>query len=295
MPDLDPDLPVCNFSGVTKQLQTDQFNEDQLALLDLCFPEFLDSDIRNGPLEHLGLRQPETAQPRPPDWGRLRRFAGSQDLSRGRYHTLCFGTEGNDGGTLLRELYAYWNESTNVLPIVKDTTLAAPATVDDIAHRSKRPLLKLEIEQHRKKRRLIRKPILESRSLAKISLPLAIEKIEIKNVIDLRLIEVQEWFYEQFTRLEHDIGMRGHTDTESGNTFRTVKFHKPRDFVDLIPTLVMPGIGGSSFHQAVGGWLRSHAVHALIYPSARCDAYIKKIHNTANGYKDYEFYGWNCR
>jgi hypothetical protein len=58
-----------------------------------------------------------------------------------------------------------------------------------------------------------------------------------------------------------------------------------------LPTLVVPGIGGSAFHQGVGAWLRSHGVAGLVYPSARCDAFL--CARSTGTRQSIEFSGWN--
>jgi hypothetical protein len=109
----------------------------------------------------------------------------------------------------------------------------------------------------------------------------------------MRIPQVQTWFFEHFVRLEEEIGLRGHP-AEAVNV-KTYKSHKLRDFVDLLPTLVVPGIGGSSFHQAVGAWLPSHGVAGLVYPSARCDAYWRRLEEPSAEDRRtvLEFSGWN--
>jgi hypothetical protein len=69
-----------------------------------------------------------------------------------------------------------------------------------------------------------------------------------------------------------------------------IRTHKevPHSFRELLPTLMTPGIGGTSFHQAVGAWMRSNRIAGLVFPSSRRNA-----RTASEGLEVTDFDGWN--
>ena len=249
-------------------------------------------------IDHLGIAQLYTAyQSRPVHWGRLRRYAGSPELDPGRYYALCTREDGFDGGTLMNELMTYWSDATMVWPGLTDSTHLPPEERAQHAELDA-PKLCIHVTRYGPRRRFLRSTTIEKLDEFVHLLPLPVRRVEIKNVLDLRIPEAQTWFFEYFVRLEEKIGLEGHVLDQSPDVrVSTFKYHKPVDCVDLLATLVVPGLGGSIFHQAVGAWLRSHDVAGLVYPSARCDAswQLLRDERDANGHGQLEvsFSGWN--
>lgn len=112
--------------------------------------------------------------------------------------------------------------------------------------------------------------------------PIKLTLAEIPKVIDLRLPEVQDWFLDTFYDLETRYGR------SPSRSVRVYAVRQLTSFRDLIPTLLQPERGGSTFHQAIGAWLRTSGVHAFIYPSAR-----RNVRVSANGRDVMSFDGWN--
>jgi hypothetical protein len=191
---------------------------------------------------------------------------------------------------------SYWDESTMVFVDLYDSTLLSNEQRREFEHELAEPKLGLKLTRYQERRRLFRKPTIESAGQLVCSLPLSVQEVEIRGVVDLRMPDTQAWFFEQFVSLEQDIGLRGHLDAQTSTEVATFKYHKPRDFIDLLPTLVMPGIGGSTFHQGVGAWLRSNQVAGLVFPSARSDVYLKLLSEEGADQRrrlTFEFSGWN--
>jgi hypothetical protein len=274
-------VPTSRFSGVLKQVNVPALSPENRGALQSAFPDFLHESKRTDFLAARGIRWEMTAyQPRPAGWGRLRRYAGSADFGPGRYWSVCLDEHGFDGKTLLNELMTYWTPKTMTYPTITDLTLVAPDQ-----RKLPDPLLLLTISSYSSGNGT---QAVEKVGSAFFELPLTVCVVDIADVIDLRIPEVRSWFFEHFTELEESIGMRGHTGEPV--VWKTYKYHKPANFNGLLPTLVVSGIGGSAFHQAVGAWLRSHGVAGLVYPSARCDAYV--CERTIGGERFAEFYGW---
>ena len=108
--------------------------------------------------------------------------------------------------------------------------------------------------------------------IAKI-LPLKVTEIDAASVLDLRLPDAQRWFTEYFGGLEVESGRR------NDHGIRTIK-ETPESLRDILPTLVTPTPGGTTFHQAVGAWLRANGVFGLVFPSARRNG---SLHVTTDG------------
>ena len=113
---------------------------------------------------------------------------------------------------------------------------------------------------------------------------------KIEGVIDLRLPVTQEWFFETFYHLELAHRKIKGRILELDNGLSTVlEDRNLADFVELLPTLVAPNLGGGlSFLQGVGAWLRSHGVYGLVFPSARTDFGVDILDG-----KVMESWGWN--
>ena len=262
---------LSRLTAIVKQLALADLNEEQREFLDACFPEFAREEDRLEPLKALGIRQVISNRPRPVAYGRLRRFSGGPTLGRSRYWTLCHNETGEDGNTLLCELMAYWNPSTGLLPELRDARHLA-----ETSDGRKRPQRVLEIKAELfRAGGLFRRRIVRDRQLD-LRFPLTVRRLDIDDVVDLRFPETQRWFFEHFVALEEQIGLRGDGAKGALVDAATYKFRKLRGFADLLPTLVMPARGGASFHEAVGAWLRSNGASALVFPSARRDAMMKR-------------------
>jgi len=253
-----------------KQLIPDELDEHSRQLLDNCFPDFNDQhDVANR------LNADELAfvvgakGTLPTHLGRLRRFAGP-GLPRGRYSSICQDSSGDDGGTLVWELMSYWTANATLFPELIDSTVhhdAARALRENYPSIvGAAPFLLIKASQIEGLTSDESKPtIVLGTSIAKV-LPLHIVQVEIDRVVDLRLQTTQDWFADFFGRLETEKG-------RAGNNGLRIWKEAPSGFREILPTLMTPSIGGTSFHQAVGSWLRTNKANGLVFPSARRDVH----------------------
>ena len=221
-------IPTTNFQAVVKQVPVVDLDPEDRTVLDLCFPEFLQEGDRMADYEDLGIAQLYTAyQSRPVHWGRLRRYAGSPELGPGRYYALCTREDGFDGGTLMNELMTYWSDATMVWPGLTDSTHLPPEERAQHAELDA-PKLCIHVTRYGPRRRFLRSTTIEKLDEFVHLLPLPVRRVEIKNVLDLRIPEAQTWFFEYFVRLEEKIGLEGHVLDQSPDVrVSTFKYHKP--------------------------------------------------------------------
>lgn len=261
---------LTTFEGYIRSLDSTSVDPQSLSHLKDIFPTFFDVDRPEIQID------PETLEPmlryarieRPP-----RRFAGHFDRTsfpRGRYYSVAHDAEGNDHGTLARELLAYSSSRRQVL--VAD--MRAP---DDARC----------LEQHGFKTTMtdslavLLDPTSRS-STTIIEIPLLTRKVTIAGCLDLRQQRTQEWFQLQFRHgTDQLLFVPG-----AGSAVQT--------FTDMLPGLMWPSLGGGdiqeagSITRAVGSWMRTNHVSALIFPSARSDSSVRYKSGTM-----VEFYGWN--
>jgi hypothetical protein len=274
------------FGGWIKQLSVDQLDERSRKVLDECFPEFAGFQrvaqfYRSGGIE-LELTPKGTTRT---DTGRLRRYAGDETLSGGRYYSVCSDASGDDGGTLVWELMSYWSAASLKFPQLVDSTVHVDAARNlrrAMPHLD-RPFLMLTAHDIR---RVASEGIKLGDSVAVI-MPLTIQKVRIDSVVDLRLPVVQDFFADVLGRLEADFGRAGNAAYRGGGSNFTLK-RAPESFAALLPTLLTPRPGGTTFHDAIGALCRNAGAAGLVFPSARRDVHVNAGDGAVRG-----FSGWN--
>jgi hypothetical protein len=282
-------IPLTSFRGTLKQLQCEHLDEKQSYAFDAVFPSFRRLD------EYLTLS----------DWGpvntgfgsrvvyagrgRERRYAGDKTLSRGRYFSICHDKDGDDTGTLLNELKAYYSYESKLPCEIFDSTIS-DGSVSELERFNHKPIewphILLRVGPKTPNHVAHHISGTQHYPIIHIPLPLSIESVEIGSVLDLRLRDAQDWFYWNFRRIESELRV-------SSLYYATAKetLMQMIGFRDMFPILTTPEIGGSHpFLQGVGAWLRSHEVDALIYPSARVDCL--SLCSPQSGALEY-WDGWN--
>jgi hypothetical protein len=111
-------------------------------------------------------------------------------------------------------------------------------------------------------------------------------EVEIEGVVDLRYPDTQRWFAKTFIALELQNKERVVEETR----VRVIDMSDPvESFAQLLPVIVSLETGGGMiFGQAIGRWLRQRGANALIFPSARSNAFVKVRDGTP-----VEWGGWN--
>jgi hypothetical protein len=264
-------IPLSTFDGYAKQIRSEMLEQRSRDFLSLAFPGFL---------KELGEVNPTILTPTQEFSGvRLRRYAGGTQLPPGQYFTVARGPAGDDGGTLVAELLSYWNEEARLAAWITDP--AVPGQGDESVREHVRaqfgdkPCLCISIAEVLG----VQDGIMQLATEFALVVPVLVTPVHATHVVDLRLPQVQDWFCGTFGTLEKEAIRR---------RFGGFALLKPADFRELIPTLVHPAAGGIAFHHAVGAWLSSHGVSALIYPSARRDARA-----AAEGQNVVSHDGWN--
>jgi hypothetical protein len=258
-------LPLTPFDGHTKHFTRDTLNAAERAIVDWFFPELFrtktDDELRaeqeRSPLKDADYIARLSDPPR--------RYA-PYVLPRERYRAVARGPDGDDGGTMSREMLAYRNPRTDCALDVWDCATLAP---DDLPAEIRlaypgpghRMLLVVWHAAHAELPE-IAADAREHEGIIAFEVPYRVEDTSIERVLDLRLPATQEAFHGFF--LDH----WGLHLTERG------RHSRPHTFPEMLPVLMDPTLGGNETTKAIGEWLVGAGVGALIYPSARSNAAV---------------------
>jgi hypothetical protein len=300
-------LPLTTFNGWLKRLDPGVLNASGRALMREVFSRF---DGSSSPEQHiqeterlvsLGVRYPQRAQDeiiglrQLLDAGvevqirRHRRYAGGDGrLPRSCYSAVCSNAEGDDGGTLNRELMEYVHPCIPGTIFVGDSSDSGIKEILDQQGIGMRPgycalcvfIFAPEDSEDRKVFNAVYSQTLEhsggpDTQVHLIIIETRVDPVEIDNVLDLRLPETQAWFFNRFK-------------CGDGVHLRKPNGEQISNFCDMLPTLMHPELGGCDTTHGIGSWMRTSPVNALIYPSARSDAEILIRDGQLVG-----FSGWN--
>jgi hypothetical protein len=300
-------LPLTTFRGWLKHHEPDVQNAALQSLLGEVFSRFGGEQSR--PEEYLekterliscGVRLPQAALN---ELGQLRellnegiqvkmrrhrRYSGGDGrLPRSCYSAVCSDPNGDDGGTLNRELMAYVHPCVPGTVFVGDSSDARMnAVLGDqvgVVPGYCAVYVFLFPPEDPSEREVFNKVYAKTLSFSGGPdapyhvhvLETRVDPVEIDNVIDLRLPETQAWFFERFR-----LGDGVHLSKPHGDGI--TNFH------GMLPTLKHPELGGCAVTHGVGSWLRTSHVNALIFPSARSDTTVTMREGQLAGFR-----GWN--
>lgn len=207
-----------------------------------------------------------------------RRYDGDRTLPRGRYSTVCERADGDDNGTLVRELRYY--KSARVTQ--GHVEVLDPALADD-----REMIGRLGMDTSDRDRIVVRvTPFAQlsqadSPSSMHFSIPVQILEAQVDNVLDLRRAAALDWLYETVPSLGIVLDAKG--DIQPCFPFR----RKLSAFAEILPSLVDQSRGGGNFDKLVGLYLRQLGVSGLVFPSVRSDAYTYVVDG-----EPVEFHGW---
>ena len=205
-----------------------------------------------------------------------RRYSGDHTLPRGRYYAMCDET-GDDQGTLVGELRAYYSPAVAGIVRIYDCTL--PGDLErvralDIPAGNNRQLIfgfppvgsvanpfaaafASVAGQPRLAEVLGRKEVL-------VGLPLSVMQLTRDRVLDLREPDAAEWFTRMLTTLEWRL---------PDGAIRCFPSRPPLTrFQELLPELLTQENGGGGITVAAGVMLRHLGADGVMFPSARSDA-----------------------
>jgi hypothetical protein len=195
-----------------------------------------------------------------------RRFAGDSTLPRSRYYTVASTASGDDEGTLVRELRAYYNARNAGIIQVFDTTSTrdkqALARLPDRGPSLVVVFLPLAGRPNR-----FASVYTEAATPLLVYMPLRLETRRVEDVVDLREPETARIFTETLTRLQWDV---------RDARLPCFPLKAPlRSFAQLLPSLLEQCLGGSGVTNIVGIWLRKVGAKGLVFPSARVDPSVE--------------------
>jgi hypothetical protein len=208
-----------------------------------------------------------------------RRYDGDRTLPRGRYYTVCENAEGNDSGTLRRELLFY--KSARIAEghfEIYDPALAGHGEM----------IRRLGLEPKARERIVVHFiPFAQPSNSAvpsgfTLSIPLEIHELCVDNVLDLRRPAALAWLFQTIPALRVVLNDAG--DTQPCFPFRP----QLASFGEMLPSLMDQSRGGGNFDKLLGLYLRQLGISGLVFPSVRTDAYTY-----APGGEPKEFHGWS--
>jgi hypothetical protein len=274
--------PLTTFAGFLKQIDRASMDDIAKCVLDRAFPFFWPGSSENEDIR----AQTRVLEQRGADYifhdlSPPRRLAGCWGLPRGRYFSLSIDEIGDDFNTLANELNAYLDPLRGGLILFADMAVqqAREQLAEHLSQRMEpgphiivvllgRPSAINPVIDALDKRGLIPSEANEQRvdsCLIGTHIPYQVVPRDIPNTFDLRLLECQEYLVREFFK----------KDTEK---------LKKRDrsgidtFVEALPILMYPALGGGpmaegngAILQSLASFIREQGANALVYPSARSD------------------------
>ncbi|HEU4678179.1 MAG TPA: hypothetical protein VFS35_01580 [Terrimicrobiaceae bacterium] len=200
-------------------------------------------------------------------------------MPHGRYYTVCENAEGDDSGTLRRELLFYKSAQ------IADGHLEVydPALVN---HRE--TISRLGMDATVRERLVIHFIPFAQRSDAAVpfglglSIPVEILELCVDNVLDLRRPAALDWLFNTIPRSR--IALNDAMERQPCFPHR----RQLTEFGELLPSLLDQSRGGGNFDKLVGLYLRQIGISGLVFLSARTDAYTYAVNGEPK-----EFHGWS--
>lgn len=275
-------IPLSKFCGPVKQVSREACGPAASIVLDTAFPQFWPADPNSEDIRSQErFYREHGVDTIIRDMNPLRRFSG-RTLPRHRYFSLCHDDTGNDLNTLGNELNFYLDPLRAGLVSFGD--MAPSEMVEQFKSRFglERPqgqyLLVLGVGRPGAispvidalgRARLVEEDVMlkqrKDRCVVEVQIPYTVETREINSVLDLRALDAQDFIVEEFFSKDTDkLKKKNRSGIDR--------------FVDSLPLLMYPALGGGDPGEPVGGtldalaaFIRSQGAEALIYPSARCD------------------------
>jgi hypothetical protein len=254
--------PVRSACIHVKQLDVAEMSQFGRGLFDHCYRGFIASRSPDDPdvERHLGFLEAITGTETWFDSSTARRFAGDSTLGRSRYHTVCRSSLGDDGGTLLNELRAYYDPFNAGLVAIFDTTV--PDSAAKMPRSVAEGLAASVTGSHRPGHLILvvwpmaGKPIPHVSRPVAVALPLKVETVMIERAIDLRDPGTAQWFARTLSTLTWD--------SSDGDKIPAFPNKCPlSSFSELLPSLLMQALGGGQGATQIAGlWLRKLGVEA---------------------------------
>jgi len=276
------DFPLCEFNGWLKQVNLDGLSEFARHALELVFPHLTPPSRQDVDRSAQRLREEGEFDHVIPVYVNKRRFAGDWTLGPRRYYTLAQGRSGNDYGTMLAELVAYYDISVGLCVVHENPKEELTARLG-IPHKDQSLLIEIPGTPGSN-------ALLARIGINTVWIPIRVEKIQIPDVLDLRYFDVQEWFCREFGDVHKHAAaeLSKHTKPGADLSDKFPKYNAPASFLDMLPVLMDPNRGGNAVTDMIGQILRFHNVSGLVYPSARTPSGVDWVEGKMD-----RFPGWN--
>jgi len=268
--------PTSTFRSFVKQIKPGDLAANERNFLNAAFAGFLTGSRPPGDIYALLA----SISPHAYHEDRLpRRYDGDRTLPRGRYSTVCTGRDGDDCGTLMRELTFYKNARVAEAHI---------EVYDPVVTEQREMIGRLGMETSARERIVVNVvPFAQSPGCitplsVHLSLTVEVREVSVDNVLDLRRPTALDWLFRTIPKLHIILNPRG----ETGRCFPNRR--ELATFAELLPSLIDQQRGGGNFDKLVGLYLRQIGVSGLVFPSARSDASTGAV----GGERDH-FHGWS--
>ena len=269
--------PTSTFHSFVKQVKPSALSISEQNFLNAAFGGFLAGVQPAGDL----LALMASITPNVSHENRLpRRYDGDRTLPHGRYYTVCKNAEGDDGGTLGRELKFY-----------KDAQIAEGhiEVYDPVVTEQRDMIGRLAMSTSARERIVVNFiPFAQAANTAvprsfHLSLPVEIEEVSVDKVLDLRRPAALDWLFHTIPKLHFILG-------DNGERQPCFPFRKQLTAVgELLPSLIDQQRGGGNFDKLVGLYLRQIGVSGLVFPSARNDAFTRVVATEPDDYHGWSF------
>jgi hypothetical protein len=268
--------PTSTFRAFVKQVKPSEMSASERNFLNAALGGFLTGAQPPGHVHALLA----AATPHAFHEDRLpRRYDGDRTLPHGRYYTVCENAEGDDSGTLRRELLFYKSAQT----------ADGHFEVYDPALTEHREMIRrLGMDATARGRIVIHFiPFAQPSDRTvpfslSMSIPIEIQELCVDNVLDLRRPAAINWLFHTVPSLR--IGLNDAGETQSCFPCRP----QLTAFGEILPSLLDQSRGGGNFDKLVGLYLRQIGISGLVFPSARTDAYTYVVNGEPS-----EFHGWS--
>jgi hypothetical protein len=209
-----------------------------------------------------------------------RRYDGDRTLPHGRYYTVCEDSDGEDSGTLHRELLFYKKASTAEGHVeFYDLTLNAHRKMvggSFATDGSAREGIILRFTPFAQPAQAASPFSFSSR------ISLELNELCVENALDLRRPVALDWLYQTIPGLRIVLN--------DGGDMVPCFPHRPKleTFGEILPSFMDQSRGGGNFDKLVGLYLRQLGISGLVFPSVRNDAYTNAVDGEVR-----EFHGWS--
>jgi hypothetical protein len=257
---VDP-CPLTPFVGYVRQVDRLGVTEGERNLLAAAFGGFVARFTPRGEVADVVDRLNTEAVPTNLLGKTPRRYAGDDSLPAGRYSTVCLNADGDDGGTLSREMRFYTDAGAAaahidiydpVVPVARQLLEHKGWSIPDGRHLY---ILVTPFEQD---------AIRDAPFGFWMGVDVEVREVAVDGVLDLRRLTAANWLAKIISSLEFEVA--------DGERVRCFPFRPDLHvFPEMLPAIADQAKGGGNLHLIIGLLLRQMGVSGLVFPSVRGD------------------------